>query len=104
MSVKVVIETTGRESAHDLAELRDWLESAGDRAPWKLDPEPPPSGEHLGIGVDEICAVITAVAELPALADRIKSWFPTRHAPEPIRVTITISPDPPEQGHDEPQA
>jgi hypothetical protein len=90
--VEVVISATGDERASDLAELREWLDLAGDGAPWELAPEPPPSGDSLGFGIDELCAVVAAVEGLPPLIDRIKGWFGTRQDPKPVKLTITIDP------------
>lgn len=91
-SVEVVISATGVEGISDLASLREWLDLAGDDASWKLTPEPPPSGDTLGFGVDEICAIVAVVEGLPPLIDRIKDWFGTRQEPKPIKLTITIDP------------
>jgi hypothetical protein len=95
--MEVLISATGQESVSDLTALRDWLESAGDGVPWKLAPEPPPGADApgadaLGVGVDEICAIITVITNLPPLVDRIRDWFGTRQDPGPIRVTININP------------
>jgi hypothetical protein len=91
----IVISAGGAESGRDLAQLQDWLRSAGE-APWQLPPLAPEVGDDLGIGIDEISAIVTAAAELPALIDRIREWFPTRHAPEPVRIVITLDPADPE--------
>jgi hypothetical protein len=91
-SVEVVISATGDEGISDLASLREWLDLAGDEASWKLTPEPPPSGDTLGFGVDEICAIVAVVEGLLPLFDRIKEWFGTRQEPKPIKLTITIDP------------
>ncbi len=90
--MEVMISGTGEESVSDLAALRDWLESAGDEVPWKLAPEPAPRAGTLGVGVDEICAIITVITNLPPLVDRIRDWFGTRQDPAPIQVTININP------------
>jgi hypothetical protein len=82
----------GEESVSDLAALREWLESADGRAPWTLAPEPVPGADALGVGVDEICAIISVIAQLPPLVDRIRDWFGTRQDPKPVQVTININP------------
>jgi hypothetical protein len=91
----IVISAAGTERGRDLAQLRDWLRSAGE-VPWQLRPLAPEAGDGLGISVDEICAIVTATAELPVLLDRIREWFPTRHAPAPVRIVITLDPADPE--------
>jgi Effector Associated Constant Component 1 len=98
----VVISTEGTANTRDLAQLCDWLGSAGDPAPWQLAPEPAPSGDSLGIGVEEICAVITAATQLPLLIERIRDWFPTRHKPMPVHLTIVLDPNEPEH-NDKPE-
>jgi Effector Associated Constant Component 1 len=101
MSMEVVICAADTEGIPDLAQLRDWLGSAGSRAPWHLAPDPPPRGNALGIGIDEICAIISAASALPELVDRVGEWFTTRHDPGPIQLTITLDPAAPKH-HDEP--
>jgi hypothetical protein len=93
--MQIVISAAGLEHGRDLAQLRDWLGSAGE-VPWQLRPELPDAGGGLGVGIEEICAVVTAAAELPALIDRVREWFPTRQAPEPVQLTITLDPADPE--------
>lgn len=91
--MEVVISATGTEKAQDIASLRAWLDAAGSGTPWTLAPEPAGTGEHLGLGVDEICAIIAAVEGLPPLITQIKGWLTTRRDPEPVTLTITIDPD-----------
>jgi hypothetical protein len=90
--MEVVISASGDENVSDLASLRAWLDSAGPETPWKLAPESPSSGDSLGFGVAEICAIVAVVEGLPALIDQIKGWFGTRQDPEPVKLTITIDP------------
>jgi len=100
--MEVVISGTGRENSRDLAQLRDWLESAGGGLPWQLTRESAGSDDSLGSGIDEICAIVSVAAQLPALVDRIREWFPTRHDPKPIQLRITLDPAAPKQ-HEEPE-
>lgn len=90
--MEITISGMGPEKAQDIASLRSWLDAAGPDAPWTLAPDAPASGDHLGFGVDEICAIIAAVEGLPPLINQIKSWFTTRQDPGPVTLTITIEP------------
>jgi hypothetical protein len=74
----------------DLAELRSWLDEAADGMPWEIAPPSPPDGGTLGLGVDEICAILGAVEGLPALIDAIKNWRTAKQDPAPITLTITL--------------
>lgn len=103
-SVELTISAVGEEAGADLDILRDWLESAGDQVPWQLGPDHGGPSGGLGIGVTEICAVIGAAGQIPFLVDRIRSWFPTRHQPPRIQITITLDPGSPERPSDGPQA
>jgi hypothetical protein len=87
--MQILISGAGRTGPRDLAQLRDWLGSAGP-TPWQLAPEPEPSGDSLGAGVSEICAIVTATAAIPDLDERVRGWLGTRHAPGPVQLTITI--------------
>ena len=90
--MEVIISPAGSEQAQDMASLRAWLEAGGGAA-WTLAPEATGDGGHLGIGVDEICAVLAAVEGLPPLISAIKGWFTTRGKPAPVTLTITVDPD-----------
>jgi hypothetical protein len=102
--VKVAITTAGAEASADLARLRAWLKSAGDRAPWRLVPEPAPDGRSLGLGVDEVCVIITAAVDVVLLIDRIGDWLTSKHDPKQIQLNVTIDLPAREQVEDEPLA
>lgn len=87
----IVISEAGAARSRDLAQLRDWLDADG-AAPWRLQPEPPQSGDSLGASVTEISAVVVAAAHLAMLIERIHDWFGTRDKPGAVQVTITINP------------
>jgi hypothetical protein len=74
----------------DITQLRSWLDEAADGMPWEIAPPPPQDGSTLGLGVDEICAVLAAVEGLPPLIGAIRSWRTTKQDPAPITLTITI--------------
>lgn len=88
--MKVIISAKDRVKAQDIASLRAWLDAAGSAATWTLAPESDGTGDHLGFGVGEICAIIAAVEGLPPLIAQIKSWFTTRQEPASVTLTITI--------------
>ena len=104
MAIKVSIGSEGTRDARELAELRSWLEPADGQEPWELLPSPPPPGDSLGIGVGEICAIVTAAAQIPVLVSQIRAWFPTRHSPPRITFTFTLDPAAEKRAGDDPQA
>lgn len=79
-----------------MASLRAWLEDSGG-SEWDLKPEEPARRDSLGFGVDEACAVLSAIEGLPALIYAIRGWFTTRDEPQPVTISlasqkITIDP------------
>lgn len=75
------------EDAESMASLRAWLEDGGG-SEWDLKPEEPASHEYLGFGVDEVCAVLSALEGLPGLIYAIRGWFTTREEPEPVTISV----------------
>lgn len=85
--MEVTISPAGDGRAEDMASLRAWLETSGGPA-WDLEPEAPADGGHLGLGVDEVCALLTAIEGLPALVSAIRGWFTTREESRPVSIAV----------------
>lgn len=89
--MEVLISTEEPGAGGELASLRAWLDSPGVSVPWELAQQPPGDGT-LGLGVDEICAIVQAAASLPVLIQWIQGWHKTKQEPPPVTMTIIIGP------------
>ena len=89
MAIEVSIAIERGRDAWELAELRSWLKP-DEGQPWELiSPQAVPD-DSMGAGIVEICAIVSAAAQVPALVKQIRAWFPTRHSPPRVTITFTL--------------
>jgi hypothetical protein len=66
-------------------DLRGWLRSGGQDAPWTLLPQPPSDGQG---PAETVGLVLNSAAATAALYDRFRLWL-TRRRSRPARVRLT---------------
>jgi hypothetical protein len=87
--VEIFIAAQQAERAGELASLRAWLDVPGEGVQWVLAP-PAADGDTLGVGVEEICAVITAADALVRLVEWVRNWRESRQDPPAVILTLPI--------------
>jgi hypothetical protein len=93
--LNVTFTCSGPDRGGDVQSLREWLPKAAPGLPLRFVDTGPDSGNHLGVSVEELCAVVSGVADLTALVAAVRGWVRNRfgrNAAEDRPPVVTTGP------------
>lgn len=76
--MEVKLSCASPNQGNDLRSLRDWLPKADPGLQLDFEEPDPAVGDHLGVPMDELFAVIGAAADLVSLVAAVRGWVRNR--------------------------